>query len=190
MSRWRYLVNLGVAFALFIAPGREILFGTDSTAAQTTMQNPTGAWWAFGSGRVQCGQLLGANFNVTTDQKITVSVPTTNFMLDSIVVSNASVSLTTAQGGVYTAASKGGTAVVAATQAYTTLTAAAAGASGSAMTMTLATAGSNNMLVAPTFSPAGGSAAVIGNGILYFALTTAQGAAATADIRVYCRPMY
>jgi hypothetical protein len=165
---------VGLVVAAFFAPGEELLWH-ESVSAQTAMQFPTTPWGGYAPARVQCGALTGANMNVTTDQAIPISVPSRLYMLDAITINNASVSLTTAAGGFYTAASKGGTIVVAAAQAYSTLTAAANDASGSAMSATIATAGANNALDVTT---------------LYFSLTTAQGAAATADIRVFCRPLY
>ena len=74
-------------------------------------------------GGILLGKLIGANMNSTADQQITMFSNPSKFILRRIVVTNASVSLTTAAGGVYTAASKGGTAVVAAAQAYSSLTA-------------------------------------------------------------------
>ena len=124
---------------------------------------------------MQCGELLGANMNTAADQPIYISAPTALYSLASIEVSNASVSLLTAAGGIYTAVAKGGAAVVAANQAYSTLTAAATNAAGSTLLLTIATAGST---------------AYFNLGTLYFALTTPQGAAATADIRVRCTPLY
>ena len=121
-------------------------------------------------------KLLGANMNVTTDQALALQISNAdnlvttyagNFILDKIVVTNASISLTTAVGGVYTAASKGGTAVVAAGQVYTALT-----ASTKFVALTLANSALTNVLNLSN---------------LYFSLTTAQGAAATADIYVYGR---
>jgi len=79
-----------------------------------------------------------------------------------ITTKNASVSLTTAAGGIYTAASQGGTAVVANSQAYSALTAASL-----ALDLTIATTPGKTVYSA-------GQA-------LYLNLTTAQGAAATAD---------
>jgi hypothetical protein len=121
-------------------------------------------------------KLIGANLNVTADQALALQIAdadnlvTTlagNFILDKIVVTNASISLTTAAGGVYTAASKGGTAVVAAGQVYTALT-----ASTKFVALTLANSALTDVLNLSN---------------LYFSLTTAQGAAATADIYVYGR---
>lgn len=97
------------------------------------------------------------------------AVAGTKFMLTRIAVTNASISLTTAAGGVYTGTSKGGTAVVAASQVYSACTAASKVA-----LLTLDAAGT-----ADTFAQQN----------LYLNLTTPQGAAATADVYVYGIPM-
>ena len=110
------------------------------------------------------GRLLGANMNVTTDQPIPLFVSSTQlYRVQKITVTNASTSLTTAAGGVYDAASKGGNAIVAAAQVYTALT-----TTFKALDLTIAL---NLREPAAT--------------LLYLALTTAQGAAATADVYVY-----
>ena len=106
------------------------------------------------------GRLLSANMNITTDQQI--GIGPTRYIIQAIIVENASISLTTAAGGVYTAAAKGGTAVVAAGQVYSALTAAT-------KNLTLTLANSDTRTAQP----------------LFFSLTTAQGAAATADIYVF-----
>jgi hypothetical protein len=112
------------------------------------------------------GKLIGANMNVTTDQLITMYLPSGALWRPTkITVTNASLSLTTAAGGVYPAASKGGTAIVAATQAYSALTAAALSLDLTIVAGTLPT--------------------VYSVTTIYFALTTGQGAAATADLYVY-----
>lgn len=114
---------------------------------------------------VLIGTLKSANMNVTTDQAIALTIPAgVPCYLDNIRVRNASISLTTAAGGVYTATSKGGTAVVAAAQAYSALSSAALYTD-----LTIAAAGK----------------ALLSVSTLYLSLTTAQGAAATADFYVY-----
>lgn len=110
------------------------------------------------STEILIGSLAGANFNVTTDQAITI---TTGYRVTKITVTNASVNMTTAAGGFYSEAAKAGTALVAATQVYTALTSA---------TVTL------DCTIA---------AVVGGLSTVYFSLTTGQGAAATADICIY-----
>lgn len=150
--------------------------------AQTQVQFPNAPWNGFAPGKIECGWLLGANMNVTTDQAIPISVPSATYMIESIAISNPSVSLTTAAGGFYSAASKGGVAVVAAAQAYSGLTSNTANTTGNALLATIATAGNTTVFQGPSqTSPIS---------TLYFSLTTAQGAAASADIRVYCRPLF
>lgn len=113
---------------------------------------------------VLLASLKGANMNATTDQIIPINRQelTSRYVITRIVVTNASVSLTTAAGGIYPAASKAGTAIVAAAQAYSTLTTA-----NHVLNLTLAVNLSYTL------------------DNIYLSLTTAQGAAATADIRVY-----
>ena len=119
-------------------------------------------------GGILLGKLIGANMNSTSDQRIVMFSNPSKFILRRIVVTNASISLTTAAGGVYTAASKGGTAVVASSQAYSSLS-----ASTLFLDLTLSTTGSASTTVKSSIPN------------LYLSLTTAQGAAATADVYVY-----
>ena len=118
----------------------------------------------FGTGNDQLlGKLIGANMNVTTDQAIPITrIGTQKYLITKIFVTNASTSLTAADGGIYTATSKGGTAIVAAAQVYTALTAATVG-----LDLTLAV---NNTYTLDN---------------IYLSLTGAQGGAATADIYVF-----
>lgn len=146
-----------------------------TTSLGSTTQFPTAGWEGLAPGVILGGRLIGANMNVTTDQQIPIICPARHFIIQSIWVSTASISLTTAAGGVYTAASKGGTAIVAAGQAYSGLTAAAVNAAGSALALTLAT---------------GATTGLFDLSSIYFSLTTAQGAAATANIRVFILPLY
>jgi hypothetical protein len=123
----------------------------------------------LGSGITLIGRLLGANMNITTDQAIPLFNGSQSFRITSIVCKNASTSLTTAAGGIYTAVSKGGSAITAAAQAYSGITAVGTGAS-SALTLAV--------VLAITFE----CAATQG---LWLSLTTGQGAAATADFFLY-----
>jgi hypothetical protein len=120
------------------------------------------------------GELLAADFNVTTDQNITLTLPTglTNWVIESIVVSNASISLTTAVGGIYTAPAKAGVAVVSGSQRYAGLTGSPVDQDGSALLLTI----DQTIMLNLT--------------ILYFSLTTPQGVAATADLHVYARALW
>ena len=119
-------------------------------------------------GGILLGKLVSADMNSTADQRIVMFSNPSKFILRRIVVTNASISLTTAAGGVYTAVSKGGVAVVAASQAYSSLTTSA-------------------LFLDLTLSATGSASTTVKSSIpnLYLSLTTAQGAAATADVYVY-----
>jgi hypothetical protein len=126
-------------------------------------------------GAVPTGRLIvagsGYNFNSIDDQPITFPQYVTVFRLVNIIITNASTSLTTAQGGFYPAASKGGTPIVANTQAYSALTTASG-----LMTATLASFGTGTRFSAATLGNVGGLLAI------WFSLTTGQGSVASADI--------
>lgn len=113
-------------------------------------------------------KLIGANFNVTTDQQFVPigGVPINNYFITRIRAAldpaSTTTNLTTAAGGIYTAASKGGSAIVAAAQAYTTLAAVATG-----VDLTIAAAGAQPLTTTP-----------------YLSLTTGQGAAATVNLYI------
>ena len=171
----RYLAHIAAAALLAVAA----ILPAD---AQTQIQFPTAPWGGYAPTHIECGRLLGANMNVTTDQAIPISVPSATYLVDSIVVSNPSVSLTTAAGGVYSAASKGGVAIVGSGQAYSGLTSNSANTTGNALGLTIATAG-----LTTAFQ---GYAQTSQISTIYLSLTTGQGAAATADVRVYCKPLF
>jgi hypothetical protein len=107
------------------------------------------------------GKLTGANMNSTSDQAIAIGA--SKYFIDKVVVTNASASLTLAVGGLYTAASKGGTQVLANTQVFSGLTA------------------SSKILLLSSLI----TADVLTAGQLYLSLTTGQGTAATADVYLY-----
>jgi hypothetical protein len=120
--------------------------------------------------------VFSANFNTTTDQPILIPPAITAFQLTGIIVTNASISLTTAAGGFYPAAGKGGSAIVASSQAYSSLINA-------------------NLLLQPTLTAFAQSARfssanlplILGTNnqyslAAYLSLTTAQGNPATADV--------
>jgi hypothetical protein len=115
--------------------------------------------------------LRGANFNTTSDQPIAIPQRVTAFALTGIIVTNASLSLTAAVGGFYPQAAKAGTPIVAAAQAYSTLTTANA-----LLNATLAAFGSGTRFSSANLGTIGGLLNI------WFALTTAQPVAATADI--------
>jgi len=109
------------------------------------------------------GVLKGANMNSTADQPIAIALPpgTSTYVIDKIIATNASTSLTLAAGGLYTAAAKGGTAIVAAAQVFSALTSAA-----KVLNPTLAVTDKRT------------------EATLFLSLTVAQGASATADIYI------
>jgi hypothetical protein len=118
-------------------------------------------------GQILLGQLIGANMNSTGDQQIVIFSAPAKYIIRRIVATNASISLSTAAGGIYPAVSKGGTAIVAAAQAYSGLT-----TSAKFVDLTVASAYTT-----------GGDVLTVKS--IYLSLTTAQGVAATADIYVY-----
>src|ERR1700676_5084424 len=66
--------------------------------------------------------LRAANFNITTDQAIAIPATITKWAPTAIYVTNCSISMTLAAGGVYPTTAKGGVALVAATQLYSAAT--------------------------------------------------------------------
>ncbi len=121
----------------------------------------------LGTSETVLAQLLDANFNTTNDQTIPIVGTITKFALTRIIVTNASLSLTTAAGGFYPQPSKGGTAIVANTQVYSTLTAAS-----KLLNPTLTSFGSTTVF----------DATILTSFSVYFSLTTGQGAGCTGDI--------
>lgn len=116
-------------------------------------------------------KLLSADFNSTSDQTIQLPKSITAFQITGILITNATASLTTAVGGFYPTTAKGGTAIVANTQVYSSLT--------TALKLLSAT------LVAATATTRYSSAnvdVISGYPTIYLSLTTAQGVSAVADI--------
>jgi hypothetical protein len=107
-------------------------------------------------------KLAGANMNITTDQAIT-GLPA-KYQITGVTFTNASTSLTTAIGGIYTGAGKTGSQVIYAGQSYATLT-------------------SSSLLLQGSFAIGALETAYTAS-TLYFSLTTPQGAAATCDVYV------
>jgi hypothetical protein len=158
--------DYGKGVRQLLAEAEAISFGSTLavTGAVTAASSITATGQVFGTGVDQLiGKLIGANMNVTTDQAIPITrIGSQKYIITKIVVTNASTSLTAADGGIYTAVSKGGTAIVAAAQVYTALTSATV-----ALDLTLAV---NNTYTLSN---------------LYLSLTGTQGGAATADIYVF-----
>lgn len=108
-----------------------------------------------------------ANMNTTADQAMTAYGATpAAWLVSSIIATNCSASPAGALGGVYTAASKGGTIIVAATQAYTGLATAAA--------VSPLTIGTGSLTTSGRLTATG----------LWLSLTSALGSAATCDLYV------
>lgn len=118
-------------------------------------------------GQILLGELISANMNSTADQQIVIFSAPAKYIIRRIVVTNASISLTTAVGGIYPQVSKGGTAIVANSQAYSGLN---------------ATTKFIDLTIASGYT-SGGS--ILTAKSIYLSLTTPQGAAATADVYVY-----
>jgi len=158
--------DYGKGVRQLLAEATAISFGStlSVTGAVTAASSITATGQIIGTGVDQLlGKLIGANMNVLTDQAIPITrIGTQKYIITKIVVTNASTSLTAADGGIYTAVSKGGTAIVAAAQVYTALTSATV-----ALDLTLAV---NNTYTLDN---------------LYLSLTGTQGGAATADIYVF-----
>jgi hypothetical protein len=103
------------------------------------------------------------NMNTTADQAITIRLPpgfTRYGVQQGFAANNSSANLATAQGGIYTDASKAGTQIVASSQVFTTLT-------GANLRQSLTSANTNSVLTDTT---------------LWFSLTTAAGVAGTAEV--------
>ena len=104
-------------------------------------------------------RLMNADLNSTADQIFIPAFTFTTFIIREILVTQASGAISLATGGIYTAASKGGTAIVSAAQSWSGLT-------------------SSVKTVTPTL---GGTATDLRTGSLYLSLTAAMGSAGTAN---------
>ena len=115
-------------------------------------------------GSNQASRLLASyqsvNVNATGDTVLPI-LDTGSYSVSNVIVTNASISLTTAAAGLFTAPSAGGTGIVA--------NAALSACTGPTVV--------SQRTVASTASQAGQN--------LYFNVATAQGAAATVDVFVY-----
>ena len=107
------------------------------------------------------GVATGVNVNATGDQAVIQINNSTNYSVSNVVFTNASISLTTAEAGLFTAPSTGGTAIVA--------DAALSALTGSTVV--------SQRTVASTATQSAQN--------LYVNVGTAQGAAATMDVYVY-----
>lgn len=113
------------------------------------------------------GTLIGADMNSVSDEPVQMLIDQkTPFRIRQITVTNSSGSLDTAIGGIYTAQNKGGAAIVASSQAYSSITA-------------------PNIALDLTIVPTPGNTIWGGGTQLYKSLSTPQGAAVTADYYFY-----
>jgi hypothetical protein len=107
-------------------------------------------------------RLSAANLNSALDQALIKTWDFSVYVIKEVLITNASAAVLNAKGGIYTAPSKGGVAVVAADTSFASL---------STPTDTLNPVlnnGSTSQLTGP----------------LYLSLTTAEGSAVTADVSV------
>lgn len=107
-------------------------------------------------------RLIGADMNSTTDQALVPAMNFSKYIPILVLATNASTAILLSTGGIYTGASKGGTAIVAAAQAWTGLT-------------------STTKVIYPSVAVAGQA---LFTGGLFLSLTAAMGAPGTADIYV------
>jgi len=107
------------------------------------------------------GVAKGVNVNATGDQAVIQLINTTTFSVYTVVFVNASISLTTAAAGLFTAPGAGGTAIVA--------NAALSGLTGPTVRSDRTVASTATSTV----------------DYLYLNVGTAQGAAATMDVYIY-----
>jgi len=141
-----------------ITPGHVVTWATDGViqdggALQATKQ--------------VLATLLSADFNSIADQPLLLPSSMTAFAITGIIVTNSQISLTTASGGFYPQTSKGGTAIVANSQVYSSLT------------------GATKLLNCTIEATALATYYTRGNvpdWAIYLSLTVAQGINATADV--------
>jgi hypothetical protein len=117
--------------------------------------------------RCVIGKLLAANLNTTGDNIIPINVGS-KYLPSAVYLTNAATSLSAAYGGLYTAAAKGGTALV-------------------AQAALSALSGTVTQLLSHTLQ---NNTALLSGANLYYSCGTAQGAAAGADIFIVGDVLY
>lgn len=148
-----------------------------TSAAVVTITDLSQDFKDFGRARL-LGKLTGADFNSSADQALALTQPGTGpYAIAFALITNPSVSLTTAKGTFYAAAAK--TNVI-------------FGTAGATSPFTALAATTDTVFVgAPPAQTGSGATAVnhfsrlTGNTTIYLSLTTPQGAPATADIYVF-----
>jgi hypothetical protein len=116
--------------------------------------------------RLLCS-LLNANMNTTADQPFT-AMAAAKYIISDVIFTNASMSMTTAAGGIYSGAGKTGTVIIPAVTSYTGLTSAPKFKSA-----TLDATAGGPTTDALSFTQ------------LYFSLTSGQGAPGSTDIYIF-----
>jgi hypothetical protein len=134
--------------------------GSNGTVFQADSSQAEGV--RYGRARILLGT---ATCDANTTGDTAIAILAASYVIRSITARNASISLTTVAGGIYTAAAKGGSILVAAAQVYSALTA------------------STKFLDLTLQAPA--TTDVQTSAILYFSPTTPQGAAATVVVEVW-----
>jgi hypothetical protein len=185
---FKYLLTSTPYYAMTIAaPAGQTIDGQSSIVLATPYGRASFTYvgsnaWAASSALqllqpsvLMAGELIGANFNTTADQAIALISPTQYWLLNSLQVTNPSVAMTTAAGGIYSGAGKTGVQLLAASTSYSGLTSNSPNTSGNGLTPTLGNGGNTTLYNLST---------------VYLSLSTPQGAPATADIRIYIRPLW
>lgn len=164
----RYLSNTGTSNNPAWA---QVSFSTGMTGSLTVPQMGTAS---YGVGFISF-VASSVNFNsANTDTSITITLPTgfTRYSVNTVIISGASASLTTATCGVFTAAGAGGTAIV---------------ASGSAITVSTASEDTNNNM--QQLTSVNSTTNSFTAATLYFRVQNPQGSAATGKVTVRITPV-
>lgn len=152
-----------------VTPGHLVVWTTDEVvgdAGPTILLNTVGLFQA---------SITKVNFNLAGfDNQILINLPLgyTRWRCDQIIISGASMQLSSAACGVFTAPVQGGVAIVTA---------------GTAVTVTSGAADINNNAQSLTINNQ--DTMVFSDTAIYFQLQTAQGAAATANVSVFYEPL-
>ena len=147
----------GVTQSGNVTPGHAVKWITDGVIADGGVAQTS---------KTVLASLLSADMNSIADQPLILPPSLTAFSITGIIATNSNVSLTTAAGGLYPQASKGGVAIVANSQVYSSLTAAS-----KLLNCTVAGAA-----LATYYTRAN-----VPDWVIYLSLTSAQGSAAVAD---------
>jgi hypothetical protein len=147
-----------------------VLYGNGSSPVTVATQAQVAGLIGAGSYVIAA---TGINFNLTGDTTFPVALPAgfTRYLVREVRISNASISLTTAQFGVYTGTLQGGVNIVA--QTLTGITNNTAGTNLNAFSATVIDTGTR-FYTSPT---------------LYLNIGVAQGATATADASILITPL-